>query len=261
MVRLETSIPGRGLDLLGSYGPPSALESASAAHPGQRGDRRRCRRDVSPRGCASLARGAVPAEPSGADRARTGPTSSTAPGRRVRSRRPGAPGADEHRVVNRLVAAWGTTDDQEYDGRADVSLLSRAFRVRPGAARGCCRCHRRRQETEFRQWPPPARFDTRTEALIETQAGRSAGSGIGSDGVRVFPRGTHAEITRELCRERLPPLPRESHGSHRRTCGDVTRSTCERVVSSQPDRWRLLSLSSSRRAIARRQPGSQTKRA
>ena len=136
MVRLETSIPGRGLDLLGSYGPPSALESASAAHPGQRGDRRRCRRDVSPRGCASLARGAVPAEPSGADRARTRPTSSTAPGRRVRSRRPGAPGADEHRVVNRLVAAWGTTDDQEYDGRADVSVLSRAFRVRPGAARG-----------------------------------------------------------------------------------------------------------------------------
>jgi hypothetical protein len=27
MVRLETSIPGLGLDLLGSYGPPPALES------------------------------------------------------------------------------------------------------------------------------------------------------------------------------------------------------------------------------------------
>ena len=71
MVRLETSIPGLGLDRLGGYGPRPALESRSAAHPGQRGHHRRRRRDVSPRGCASLARGAVPAEPSGADRART----------------------------------------------------------------------------------------------------------------------------------------------------------------------------------------------
>jgi hypothetical protein len=191
---------------------------------------------------------------------RTRPTSSTAPGRRVRSRRPGAPGPTS---TGLSIGSWprgARRMTRNTMGELTCLCYHEPFESAQGR-RGDCRCHRRRQETEFRQWPPPARFDTRTEALIETQAGRSAGSGIGSDGVRVFPRGTHAEITRELCRERLPPLPRESHGNHRRTCGDVTRSTCERVVSSQPDRWRLLSLSSSRRAIARRQPGSQTKRA